>query len=97
MIETTAGEYEAKFLVSCAGLQSDRVARLAGTDPGAKIIPFRGEYYELTANKRDLVKALIYPVPNPDFPFLGSALYENDRRLSPRRTECGPGFETRGL
>ena len=72
LIETTAGEYETKFLVSCAGLQSDRVARLAGTDPGAKIIPFRGEYYELTANKRDLVKALIYPVPNPDFPFLGT-------------------------
>lgn len=71
LIETTAGEYEAKFLVSCAGLYSDRVTRLAGADPGAKIIPFRGEYYELTANKRHLVKTLVYPVPNPDFPFLG--------------------------
>jgi (S)-2-hydroxyglutarate dehydrogenase len=71
LIETTAGEYEARFLVSCAGLHSDRVARLAGANPGAKIIPFRGEYYELTTSKRHLVKTLIYPVPNPDFPFLG--------------------------
>jgi (S)-2-hydroxyglutarate dehydrogenase len=71
LIETTTGEYEARFLVSCAGLHSDRVARLAGANPGAKIIPFRGEYYELTASKHHLVKTLIYPVPNPDFPFLG--------------------------
>ena len=71
LIETAAGEYEARFLISCAGLHSDRVTRLAGADPAAKIIPFRGEYYELTANKRHLVKTLIYPVPNPDFPFLG--------------------------
>jgi (S)-2-hydroxyglutarate dehydrogenase len=70
-IETTADEYEARFLVSCAGLHSDRVARLAGANPGAKIIPFRGEYYELTASKRHLVRTLIYPVPNPGFPFLG--------------------------
>jgi L-2-hydroxyglutarate oxidase len=71
LIETTAGEYEAKFVINCAGLHSDRVASLAGAEPGARIIPFRGEYYELTANKRHLVKTLIYPVPNPDFPFLG--------------------------
>lgn len=71
LIETTAGEYEARFLVNCAGLQSDRITRLAGAKPGAKIIPFRGEYYELAPNKRHLVKALIYPVPNPNFPFLG--------------------------
>ena len=71
LIETTVGEYMAKFLVSCGGLHSDRLARLAGVNPGAKIIPFRGEYYELTAKKRHLVKTLIYPVPNPDFPFLG--------------------------
>ena len=71
LIETTAGEYEARFLVSCAGLHSDRITRLAGARPGAKIIPFRGEYYELAPNKRHLVKALIYPVPNPNFPFLG--------------------------
>jgi L-2-hydroxyglutarate oxidase len=71
LIETTAGEYEARFLVSCAGLHSDRITRLAGGEPGVKIVPFRGEYYELIPNKRHLVKTLIYPVPNPDFPFLG--------------------------
>ena len=70
-IQTSAGEYETKFIVSCAGLYSDRVTRLAGADPGAQIIPFRGEYYELAASKRHLVKTLIYPVPNPAFPFLG--------------------------
>lgn len=71
LIETSAGEYETRFLVNCAGLHSDRITRLAGARPGAKIIPFRGEYYELAPNKRHLVKALIYPVPNPNFPFLG--------------------------
>lgn len=68
---TTTGDYEAKFVINCAGLYSDRVARASGTDPKAKIVPFRGEYYELVPEKRHLVKTLIYPVPNPDFPFLG--------------------------
>ncbi|WP_395719685.1 L-2-hydroxyglutarate oxidase [Prosthecobacter sp.] len=71
VIETNAGEYEAKFVINCAGLHSDRVARAAGLDPQAKIVPFRGEYYELVPEKCHLVKTLIYPVPNPDFPFLG--------------------------
>jgi L-2-hydroxyglutarate oxidase len=71
LIETTVGEYEARFLVNCAGLYSDRITRLAGLEPGVRIVPFRGEYYELTPKKRHLVKTLIYPVPNPDFPFLG--------------------------
>lgn len=71
LIEATAGEYETTFIINCTGLQSDRVTRLAGAEPGARIIPFRGEYYELSAKKRHLVKTLIYPVPNPDFPFLG--------------------------
>jgi L-2-hydroxyglutarate oxidase len=71
IIETNAGEFAAKFVINCAGLHSDRVARAAGTDPKAKIVPFRGEYYELVPEKRHLVKTLIYPVPNPDFPFLG--------------------------
>ena len=70
-IQTTAGEYAAKFLINCGGLHSHRLARLAGADPKAQIVPFRGEYYELIASKRHLVKTLIYPVPNPDFPFLG--------------------------
>lgn len=71
LINTSAGEYEARFLVNCAGLQSDRVAHLAGAETSAKIVPFRGEYYELTPAKRYLVKTLVYPVPNPNFPFLG--------------------------
>jgi L-2-hydroxyglutarate oxidase len=58
-------------VINCAGLQSDRVARICGVDPGVRIIPFRGEYYELTPEKRDLVRNLIYPVPDPRFPFLG--------------------------
>lgn len=70
-IETTSGEFEARFLINCAGLHSDRVAKLAGLKPQAKIVPFRGEYYELVPERRHLVKTLIYPVPNPDFPFLG--------------------------
>lgn len=71
LLETTSGEIEAQFLVNCAGLQSDRIARQAGVRVVAKIMPFRGEYYELLPAKRYLVKALIYPVPNPSFPFLG--------------------------
>ena len=71
VIETATGEFEARFLINCAGLHSDRIAALDGADPGARIIPFRGEYYELKPQVRHLVKHLIYPVPNPDFPFLG--------------------------
>ena len=70
-IETTRGEFEARFLVNCAGLHSDRVALRAGIKPEARIVPFRGEYYELVPERRHLVKSLIYPVPNPGFPFLG--------------------------
>ncbi len=58
-------------LITCAGLQADRVARLCGVEPGMRITPFRGEYYELTPDARHLVHNLIYPVPNPNFPFLG--------------------------
>ena len=71
VVETSKGSYEARYVVTCAGLHSDRVAKMAGADPGAQIVPFRGEYYELVPEKRYLVKDLIYPVPNPDFPFLG--------------------------
>lgn len=71
VLETSQGPFEAKFIINCAGLHSDRVARFGGADPGAKIVPFRGEYYELVPEKRHLVKTLIYPVPNPAFPFLG--------------------------
>ena len=71
VLETNNGEYSTKFLINCAGLYSDRIAKLAQAKPAAKIIPFRGEYYELTPEKRYLVKNPIYPVPNPNFPFLG--------------------------
>ncbi len=70
-IETTAGTFVSKVLINCAGLHSDRVARLGGVDADLKIVPFRGEYYELKPEKRHLVKHLIYPVPDPAFPFLG--------------------------
>lgn len=71
VLETNNGSFETRFIINCAGLHSDRMAKLAQVEPQAKIVPFRGEYYELTPEKRYLVKTLIYPVPNPDFPFLG--------------------------
>lgn len=71
IVETTAGDIETRFLVNCGGLHSDRLARAAGADPGSRIVPFRGEYYELVPERRHLVNTLIYPVPNPAFPFLG--------------------------
>ncbi len=70
-VETSEGELGCRFLVNCAGLESDRVARLAGVDPGVHIVPFRGEYYDLVESSRDLVRNLVYPVPDPSFPFLG--------------------------
>jgi (S)-2-hydroxyglutarate dehydrogenase len=62
---------QARHLVNCAGLHSDRVARLAGAEPDVQIIPFRGEYYMIRPERRHLVRTLIYPVPDPEFPFLG--------------------------
>ena len=69
VVETTRGPIEAGRLVNCAGLQSDRVARLAGLEPAVRVIPFRGEYYHLL--NPSLVRGLIYPVPDPALPFLG--------------------------
>ena len=68
---TTAGEYAGDFLINCAGLQCDRVCRMAGGKPADRIVPFRGEYYQLRAQSAHLVRNLIYPVPDPKFPFLG--------------------------
>ena len=70
-VGTAAGELRCRVLVNCAGLHSDRIARLAGDDPGVRIVPFRGEYYELVEQRRALVRGLVYPVPDPAFPFLG--------------------------
>jgi L-2-hydroxyglutarate oxidase len=71
IVETTAGEFEADFLINCAGLQCDRVAQLAGERRDMRIVPFRGEYYKLRPERQHLVRNLIYPVPDPRFPFLG--------------------------
>lgn len=70
-VETAAGDFAADFIINCAGLHSDRVAEAAGETREARIIPFRGEYYKLRASAQHLVKNLIYPVPDPSFPFLG--------------------------
>jgi L-2-hydroxyglutarate oxidase len=71
VVITEDDEFKTKYLVNCAGLFSDKVARMSGINPDVKIIPFRGEYYELKKEKQHLVKNLIYPVPDPQFPFLG--------------------------
>jgi L-2-hydroxyglutarate oxidase len=69
--ETGAGEFQAQALVTCAGLQADRVARLAGEHPTTQVVPFRGDYFKLRPEKEYLVRNLIYPVADPKFPFLG--------------------------
>lgn len=71
LISTQEAAITCNHLVACAGLQADRVAQLCGVDPGVRIVPFRGEYYTLTPAARSLVRNLIYPTPNPNFPFLG--------------------------
>lgn len=71
VVSTTKGELKTKLLINCGGLYSDRIAKLCGVDPGLQIIPFRGEYYKLKKEKENLVRNLIYPVPDPRFPFLG--------------------------
>jgi L-2-hydroxyglutarate oxidase len=71
LLQTSAGELRTRYLVNCAGLHCDRVARACGVDPGVRIVPFRGEYYLIRAERRALVRHLIYPVPDPALPFLG--------------------------
>lgn len=71
LLHTAAGGIKARFIVNCAGLQSDRVASMCGAEPEIKIVPFRGEYYKLRSEQRHMVQNLIYPVPDPNFPFLG--------------------------
>ena len=71
VVETTRGHFQTSQIINCAGLHSDRVARLAGARLDLQIVPFRGEYYEIVSERQHLVKALIYPVPDPKFPFLG--------------------------
>lgn len=71
VVTTNAATLRADLLINCAGLHSDRIARMAGIDPEVRILPFRGEYYELTPEAAPLVNGLVYPVPDPDLPFLG--------------------------
>jgi L-2-hydroxyglutarate oxidase len=68
---TSAGDIHARFVVTCGGLHSDRLVKAAGQKPSAKIVPFRGEYFKIKKERQHLVRNLIYPVPDPKFPFLG--------------------------
>ncbi len=71
VVETSRGAFSTTAIINCAGLYSDRISRMAGDDPGVMIVPFRGEYYDLVPERASLVRWLIYPVPDPRFPFLG--------------------------
>ncbi|MBN1973660.1 MAG: L-2-hydroxyglutarate oxidase [Sedimentisphaerales bacterium] len=85
-IRTNQGNYTTKYIINCAGLQSDRIAIADGIWPDVRIIPFRGDYYELTDQAKEKVKHLIYPVPDPTFPFLGVHF----TRMISNKVECGP-------
>jgi L-2-hydroxyglutarate oxidase len=85
-IVTNKGNFEAEYLVFCAGLQADRMAKKDGVRLKEKVVGFRGDYYELTEQAKHKVKNLIYPVPNPDFPFLGVHF----TRMTDGEIECGP-------
>ncbi|WP_394551192.1 L-2-hydroxyglutarate oxidase [Agromyces sp. MMS24-JH15] len=90
IVATADAEFEGDLLVNCAGLRSDKVARMAGLTPAARIIPFRGEYYELVPERRELVRGLIYPVPDPELPFLGVHL----TRMMDDTVHAGPNAVT---
>lgn len=85
-IITNRGSFEAKYLVFCAGLQADRLAKKDGVNLKEKVVGFRGDYYELTDEAKHKVKNLIYPVPDPNFPFLGVHF----TRMTDGEIECGP-------
>ncbi len=86
VVQNTAEDVEARCVITCAGLHCDRVAKLSGQKPSAKVVPFRGEYYELNPDVQHLCRNLIYPVPDPKFPFLGVHF----TRLIHGGIECGP-------
>lgn len=86
VVATTAGDFAGKYVVTCAGLHADRVAKLTGQPVSSQIVPFRGEYYELKPDCHHLCRNLIYPVPNPEFPFLGVHF----TRMIDGGVECGP-------
>ena len=78
-------------IINCAGLNCDRVCRMTGMDPGIRIVPFRGEYYDLAPGSESLCKNLIYPVPDPSFPFLGVHFTRDDRWRRRVRPQCRAG------
>ncbi len=86
IVETSGGDLESRFVVTCGGLHSDRLTRLSGQTPVARIVPFRGEYFELKPSAHHLCRGLIYPVPDPNFPFLGVHF----TRMIHGGVECGP-------
>jgi len=71
IVQSSAGNFRAKFVIVCGGLHADRLVKASGQQPGAKIVPFRGEYFQIKQARQHLVRHLIYPVPDPKFPFLG--------------------------
>ena len=85
-VRTNQGNFSTKYVINCAGLQSDRIAQADGIWPDVRIIPFRGDYYELNNSAKEKVKHLIYPVPDPTFPFLGVHF----TRMIKGNVECGP-------
>lgn len=85
-LKTNNGDFKAKYLVFCAGLQADRLAKKDGVKIKERVVGFRGDYYELTEKGHHKIKHLIYPVPNPDFPFLGVHF----TRMTDGEIECGP-------
>jgi L-2-hydroxyglutarate oxidase len=86
LLATAAGEVTARYVVNCAGLYADRVAQMSGQQAEVQVVPFRGEYFELKPHARHLCRNLIYPVPDPAFPFLGVHF----TRMIDGRVECGP-------
>ena len=86
VVQTTQGDFEASYVVNCTGLHCDRVTKMSGQEPLAKVVPFRGEYFELHENMQHLCRALIYPVPDPKFPFLGVHF----TKMVKGGVECGP-------
>ena len=85
-VKTNKASYKARYLIVCGGLQADRLAKKDGIDLKEKVVGFRGDYYELAEHAKHKVKHLIYPVPNPEFPFLGVHF----TRMTDGSIECGP-------
>ena len=86
VLQTSAGDYAAKYSIVCGGIQSDRLAKSAGLSVSSQIVPFRGEYYSFKKEYQHLIRHLVYPVPDPNFPFLGVHF----TRMMKGGVECGP-------